>query len=453
MTKKFFPIKTYLVWFKMEERRGKRANKKLTLTGSKQKRGLSVEEVVQEELRLKEERKTKKKRTPLTTFVPVTSGTFKWLGSGDLGGVVNLRRGSTKQQIFLKLAPPTVVEEMIKERYEMRKKGEHEITVKDIYEYWAVRIFMHGERLPKFLDNWSKEYDMKRRLPMGKQRYKRLQKVWLCPSAVKKLNEASQALIRVPEVVDIDEKLQPFSGITPYLRYIPNKDPPNGHLIVETTLKGSSTQLPFLLNSYPVQQHDGPTMLEFFQAALGHLNEEEKQEVVVIADAYYIDEASRKWLRENGIKYLLAVNPTRFAEVWVGLRCEAQEIGAWVIGWSEETEEAALYHWHEKLGEIYLLTNAFSYVDDGKDLHEPIFERYYKHTFNITDKLNHHLHGKGYPYHRPKWMYNFDNFHFTSLLWNSYVLYHECHPNVPRMEWREYCVSLYSELWAWTTKQ
>ena len=437
----------------MEERRGGRNTKKVRVTGSKQKRGLTVEEVVQEELKHKKEKKTKKRRTPLTTFVPVTSGTFKWLGSGDLGGVVNLRRGSTKHQIFLKLAPATVVEEMIKERYELRKKGEHEITVKDIYQYWAIRIFMHGKRLPKLLDNWSAEYEMQGVLPMGKQRYKRLQRVWLCPAAVKGLNQASEALMKVSEVVNIDEKLQPFDGLTPYLRHIPNKDPSNGHLICETTLRAASTQLPYLLNCYPVQQHGGPTMLEFFQSALGHLNAEEKREVVVIADAYYIDEASRKWLRENDIKYLLSVNPTRFAEVWVGLSSEVKEIGEWVIGWSEETEEAALYHWHEKLGELCLLTNAFSYIDDGKELEDPIFERYYHHTFNITDTLNHFLHGKTYPYHRPKWMYNFDNFHFTSLLWNSYVLFHECHPKVQMMEWRDYCHSLYTELWAWTEKQ
>ena len=108
---------------------------------------------------------------------------------------------------------------------------------------------------------------------------------------------------------------------------------------------------------------------------------------------------------------------------------------------------AALIHWHKKLGKIYILTNAFSYVDDGKPLDSPPFEPYYKVTFNFSDKLNHILHKKKYPYSRPGWEYNFDDFHFTSLLWNSYVLWHECHPNVPRMKWSEYCIQLSKALW------
>lgn len=284
-------------------------------------------------------------------------------------------------------------------------------------------------------------------LPMGKQRYKRLQRVWLCPAAVKELNKASEGLIVLPEVLNIDEKLKAFSGMTPYLRHIPDKDPPNGHLICETTIKAPSTQKPFLLNCYPVQQHHGPTMLEFFKSAVGRLDSGMMKNTIIVADAYYISAESRDWLRECDFKYLLAVNPTRFQEVWVVLASQVEKIGDWAVAWSEETQEAALMHWHETLGMKYILTNAFTYVDNDIPIAEPPFERYYKVTFNISDHLNQALHGRGYPYVRPGWMYNFDDFHFAALLWNSYVLYLECNPTLGELDWHDYCIQLSKELW------
>lgn len=407
---------------------------------------LSVEELVQEEEKKKSKKKKKGKRTQLTTFTPITTGRFQWLGTGDPGGVVQLRRDSSLAAIFLTLAPEAVVQVMVDQYYTLLKKGEHAVQAKEIYEYWAVRIFMHGKRLPKLLDNWSGEYQMEGVLPMGKSRYKRLQRVWICPEAVMVLNKASESLIVLPEVLNIDEKLKPFSGITPYLRHVPGKDPSNGHWICETTIKAPSTQLPFLLNCYPVQQTKGPTMLEFFQSAVGNLDTEMVKKVVIIADAYYIDAASRDWLRDSNFKYLLSVNPKRFAEVWAALSSKVVSSGDWAIAWSDETEEAALLHYHPTLGKIHLITNAFIYFDDDQAIKEPPFEPYYKQTFNTTDHLNQHLHGKQYPYSRPGWQYNFDDHHFTALLWNSYVLYHECHPEVQQMEWRDYCLQLSQEL-------
>jgi len=49
----------------------------------------------------------------------------------------------------------------------------------------------------------------------------------------------------------------------------------------------------------------------------GGLEEDDRKRVVVVADAYYLDDRSRTWLREKGFKYLIAINPTRFKEVWM----------------------------------------------------------------------------------------------------------------------------------------
>ena len=119
----------------------------------------------------------------------------------------------------------------------------------------------------------------------------------------------------LPEVIDIDKKLNPFKGLSPYIRIVPNKKPSKRHWITETTIKAPSTQLLFLLNCYPVQQHQGLKMLEFFQEALSHLDPTQLAETIIIADSYYVDDASRIWLRDQGCKYLFSVNPTRFEEV------------------------------------------------------------------------------------------------------------------------------------------
>jgi len=47
---------------------------------------------------------------------------------------------------------------------------------------------------------------------------------------------------------------------------VPNKDPPTGHWITKTVIKGKYTRLPYLLNCKPVTS--GSTILEFYQACL-----------------------------------------------------------------------------------------------------------------------------------------------------------------------------------------
>jgi len=39
-------------------------------------------------------------------------------------------------------------------------------------------------------------------------------------------------------------------------------------------------------------------------------------------------------------------------------------------------------------------------------------------------------------------MYSFDDFHFTALLWDFYVLFHEYYSIETNFEWRAYCAEL-----------
>jgi len=196
---------------------------------------------------------------------------------------------------------------------------------------------------------------------MGRERYQRIQKLWIAPTTVTLLNEAAEALMLIPEVITIDEKLKPFEGESPCIRYVPNKNPHNGHWITETTVKGRATGLPYLLNCIPIQEKEGPAMVEIFKQALERIGEDDRKRVVVVADAYYLDDRSRTWLREGGFKYLMAINPTRFKEVWEYLGVEVKAMGQWAVAWNAKTKEAACQYWDPEFGKKYILTNAFRY--------------------------------------------------------------------------------------------
>jgi hypothetical protein len=61
---------------------------------------------------------------------------------------------------------------------------------------------------------------------MGRDRSIKLQHYWINPDSVIPLNNAFSEAMIVPEVLTVGEKLMPYTGESPYLRYVPNKDPP-----------------------------------------------------------------------------------------------------------------------------------------------------------------------------------------------------------------------------------
>lgn len=282
---------------------------------------------------------------------------------------------------------------------------------------------------------------------MGRERYQRLQSVWFGPRTVLKLNEAFQQAVILPEVFTMDEKLKPFTGDSPYIWYVPNKDPPSGHWITEATMKAPLSGLPFLVNATPVQQAEGPSMLEFYQKSFGWMSEDQKKSIVIVSDAYYMDNASRTWLRDNGFKYLAAINPTRFAEVWEPLQLKVKKKKHVAVAWCDATQEAAVHFWTSHNKKAYLLTNAFTYEANRKAINKDIFSNTYVHLFNTADRLNHFIYKRGYPWRRAGWMYSFDNFHFTTLLWNIYVMYHELNQLEKEIDWLDFCETLAHAMW------
>jgi len=203
---------------------------------------------------------------------------------------------------------------------------------------------------------------------------------------------------------------------------MPNKDPPNGHWILEATIKGAVTGLPILWSSYLIQQKTGLTMVEFYKEAIETVAPATSHDLVVVSDAYYLNDRSQTWLRDSNYKYLAAVNLTWFKEVWEPLMDHVKNLGEFALSWNHSTGETAMHYWHPELKHLYILTNAFSYQPTGLPIDTPQMYDAYKLLFNTADRLNHFLADKCYPYCQNGWMYDYDDFHFSALLWNTYAL-------------------------------
>jgi hypothetical protein len=381
-------------------------------------------------------------REPLTGFKIVRTGKFVWLGSGAKSDMIVHQRNPTKADVFLELCPKDVFQKMMENSEQERIKGAHLITSEDLLRFFAIRAFIYGKHKDTMRETFSLLREEFGKMSMSHSRWERIQRAWLCPQAVKVLNGAAQNAFINAEVITIDEKLYPFTGVSPFMRYVPNKDPSNGHWITETTMKGATTGLPFLLNCYPVQQASGPTCLELFQSCLEWIPIEMRKNIVVVSDAYYMDNASRIWLRASGFMYMASINPTRFREVWQPLKLKVKKKGQVAVAWSEGTQEAAVHFWSPQGLKTFLLTNAFKWQKGQDTITSEVFDVAYQHTFNTADRLNHFFHKKSYPFRREGWQHNFDDFHFTSLLWNTYVLWHESNKVADRCKWKGFCKDL-----------
>jgi hypothetical protein len=82
----------------------------------------------------------------------------------------------------------------------------------DVRQYQAVRIWITGKRPKGGFRKWKLPSKVFGEKPMGRDRFSRLQKLWLSPEAAKIINSATQAVVQLPENIAIDEKLKLYSG-------------------------------------------------------------------------------------------------------------------------------------------------------------------------------------------------------------------------------------------------
>ena len=150
----------------------------------------------------------------------------------------------------------------------------------------------------------------------------------------------------------------------------------------------------------------------------------------MVADSYYVDDATRRYLRKNGYLYLVSISKQRFKEVWNACSKHVTSCGDWIIMYSKEEKEYAMMYWTKDLGQKLVLTNAFTHSLNPlrHRKREPTRNKIwylYEFLFNGDDRFNHFLNNKYWPYKRQGWSSNYDKFYFAALAMDMYAMGHE----------------------------
>jgi hypothetical protein len=251
----------------------------------------------------------------------------------------------------------------------------------------------------------------------------------------KDVNDRLEKYILSGRHVMLDEKHKGTSKDAHLARWVHGKDPNWGHWITELTTIAPTTGMPLLMKILPLTSTDASqvTIEPFNNFSLIDVHKEIvpclRQETFIVMDAYYLDDESRKYLRNEKIKYLAAINPIRFKEVWNELSEHVNKPGDWVISHNETTKEHAMMRWDPLKGDRkqHVLTNVFENRKklSKKEQNMNAISEVYLHLFNGCDRLNSYLDNKYWPYHRWGWQSNFDDFFFSAISMNMYVMYHE----------------------------
>jgi hypothetical protein len=302
---------------------------------------------------------------------------------------------------------------------------------KTVLKFVATRLLIMSNPSSKLKGNW----------PMSDQKFLArdqfrlmLSNMLIRLNMVGPLNERLGRYIKSGRHVMIDEKHKGTNREQHLARWVHGKDPNWGHWITEVTTIGANTGMPLLLKLMPLTSTEprNVTLEPFNNFSLVDVHREIAPSLQVgsfiVEDAYYLDDQSRSFLREQDIKYLSAINPVRFAEVWKKCEPYVEKKGDWVIMENKTTKEHAMMRW-DPIGERkqYVITNAFLTRKkvSKKSTDVNVISETYKLLFNGCDRYNNLLNNKFWPYERKGWQSNFDDFFFSSIILNIYVMYHE----------------------------
>lgn len=331
-------------------------------------------------------------------------------------------------------------------------KNENSRMISDVMEmkrrlvikFFAQKIYIMGNPSPRLTENFpSKICDD----PLGEKSFQKLNNSFLFRfDVIKGMNSKTRDVVSPGRVVVLDEKHVPCDQHAPHARWVKGKNQPWGHWVSEVSVLTHRGNLPYMMLQLPITHigHNKVTNEPYNnyqpQDIVKLVSEKIDKDVILIMDAYYLDDKGRQALREKNQLYLCSINPIRFAEVWEKCQKYIKKVGDWVVLYSEELDEYAMMVWHADLGKKYILTNAFEQKETPDELNI-IFEAY-EFYFNTNDRFNHFLHGKYWPYRRVGWQTNYDNFFFSTLLMDIYSIWHEIHNFEENIPWSDFCNQL-----------
>jgi hypothetical protein len=400
----------------------------------------------------KEEKEDRKK---LEGFVRVHAGTFKLDNNGQKSQPIGFAPGASMADVFLRLATPEVIDYLTQAHLSTEaesllpkklKMGTEE-SRRCVYRYFCQRLYIIAAPASDLRSNFN---TAKTTFGPGALGYSVFEKLLvhfpITFEVAALLDRNYQGAMTLGRVITMDEKLKPFQGDSPHKRFVPNKDPNWGHWITELQTKGAHTGLPYLVGQYPLLHNGANKCVEIFQWSRGAIPPGSSP--ITLADPYYLDAKSLTLLESRSEGYLCGVNSVRFREVWDLCRPFVKKIGDSVAFWNFRTNQLAMMLWDENFGTKYVLTNAFTWVMNEKKVDLLPVREAYKFFFNTCDRFNQHLHDKQWPYKRQHWKNNFDDFYFSALLMNTYVLWHEINVSVDKIPWKDFTKRLSMSVWA-----
>ena len=121
-------------------------------------------------------------------------------------------------------------------------------------------------------------------------------------------------------------------------------------------------------------------------------------DTILFVDAYYLDEAGRKYLCNSNLKYMASLNQKRFPVICDQVKRGVEARGQWNALWNRENNEIVV-HAFDKNGKKYTtMSNAYSKVERKSKTGVVPVSADYKKYFNACDKFNKQIKHRIWPH-------------------------------------------------------
>jgi len=180
---------------------------------------------------------------------------------------------------------------------------------------------------------------------------------------------------------------------------------------------------------------------------------------ILVADSYYLDSIGRKILQDMGIKYICAVQASRFRKICDLLIPLVSRPGQWHGAWNETTKELFVYHWSPdtKVGKKFVITNAVQHLRKRPSKYMIPAYDVYKILFSLRDKFNRRLHDHCWPHKHGKGTTTGDklsinDFYFSCILQNVNNAFVDLQGDgVEEDTFEQFCIGLADELYEYAS--
>lgn len=174
-----------------------------------------------------------------------------------------------------------------------------------------------------------------------------------------------------------------------------------------------------------------PKCVEIIKWAV-HSTKDQAKKPTLFCDPYYLDTEGRAYLQEIGFPYHCSVNRTRFEYLFETTKVRVKGTGQWEALYSQKNNEFAASIWDVDVGKRFLLSTSLkkSGQSTKNKPESPPGWYAYKHSFDACDKFNLELSKIFWPYKQKGWQNDFDDFLFSTALFNAYVLYRESNKKI-----------------------